>query len=113
MAARGTWQGAQLIETDDRGAAFAPQIALDAQGNAIAVWQQSDGIRNNIYANRYVAATGLWQGAQLLETDDRGAAATPRIALAPQGNAIAVGHQSDGTRKNTSATPEVTATATC
>lgn len=30
-----------------------PQIAIDADGNAMSVWQQSDGTINNIWANRY------------------------------------------------------------
>jgi len=44
---------AQLIETDDAGNANAPQIAFDASSNALAVWQQSDGTRFNIWANRF------------------------------------------------------------
>jgi hypothetical protein len=44
------WRTAQLIETDDAGS---PQVAADAAGNALAVWQQSDGTRISIWANRY------------------------------------------------------------
>ncbi len=40
---------AQLIA--GTGAAGYPQIAMDASGNAIAVWSQSDGTRNNIWAH--------------------------------------------------------------
>jgi len=47
------WGTAQLIETDDAGEALRPQIAVDGSGNAIAVWQQFDGTRNNIWANRF------------------------------------------------------------
>ncbi len=43
---------AALIETD-AGNASNPQIAFDANGNALAVWEQSDGTRSNIWANRY------------------------------------------------------------
>jgi hypothetical protein len=28
-------------------------VAFDAAGNAIAVWDQYDGIRDNIWANRF------------------------------------------------------------
>src|SRR5207245_6578645 len=93
------WQGAQLVETDDRGSAAFPQIAFDGQGNGIAVWLQSDGTAWSIYANRYVAATGTWQGAQLLETSivsASGNADSLHVALDGQGNAIAVCSQSDG-----------------
>jgi len=48
----GAWGTAELIETDD-GHADSPQIAVDSLGNAIAVWEQYDGTRDNIWANRF------------------------------------------------------------
>jgi len=48
-----SWGTAELIETEDLGHAFKPKIAIDSSGNAIAVWQQNDGTRNNIWANRF------------------------------------------------------------
>jgi len=48
----GGWGTAELIETDD-GDASSPQIAVDSSGNAIAVWEQSDGERTNIWTNRF------------------------------------------------------------
>ena len=47
------WEEAQLIENNNAGNAFDPQLGLDPSGNAIVVWHQHDGLRNNIYANRY------------------------------------------------------------
>jgi len=52
-AGGGTWTAAELIELDDAGAASLPQIAVDARGNATAVWQQSDGTRSNVVSNRF------------------------------------------------------------
>jgi hypothetical protein len=92
------WGTAQLIETDNAGNAYNPQIALDASGNAIAVWKQYDGARDNIWANRYTAGSG-WGSAQLIETD-AGWALGPQIAFDSNGNAIAVWQQYDGTRYN-------------
>ena len=63
------WRVPQLIESDDAGNAQYPQVAFDSSGNAIAVWQQYDGTRFNIWANRYTAS-GNWGTAQLIETDD-------------------------------------------
>ena len=83
------WGTAALIETDNAGEAYEPQIALDASGNALAVWQQFDGARYNIWANRYTAATG-WGTAALIETDDAGDARDPQIAFDANGNALAV-----------------------
>ncbi len=93
------WGNAELIETDNAGDALYPQTAMDDNGNAIAVWQQSDGTRYNIWANRYVPGTG-WGNAELIETDNAESASFPQIAVDANGNAIAVWHQSDGTRDN-------------
>ena len=46
------WGTAELIETEDLGDAEFPQIAVDPDGNAIAVWYQDDGTRINVWANR-------------------------------------------------------------
>jgi hypothetical protein len=93
-----SWGTAELIETDDAGNASSPQIAFDSSGNAIAVWYQSDGTRNNIWANRFNGTS--WGTAELIETDNAGLAQTPQIAFDSSGNAIAVWYQSDGTRYN-------------
>ena len=47
------WDVAELLETDDAGDARGPRVALDPNGNAVAVWTQSDGTRDNIWANRF------------------------------------------------------------
>jgi hypothetical protein len=95
----GIWGTAALIETDNAGDATESKIAMDSSGNAIAVWGQSDGIRYNIWANRYMPGTG-WGTAALIETDNAGDAFNPQIAMDSGGNAIAVWGQSDGTRYN-------------
>ncbi len=93
------WGGATLIETDNAGSASSPQIAMDANGNAIAVWYQFDGALYNIWANRY-AAGGGWGAATLLETNNTGSAFLPQIAMDANGNAIAVWFQYDGVLYN-------------
>ena len=47
------WGTAELIETDDAGKAQYPQIAVDPNGSAIAVWEQYEGGRLNVWANRW------------------------------------------------------------
>jgi hypothetical protein len=77
------------------GAARSSRLAMDADGNVLTVWAQSDGTRNNIWSNRYDAVTG-WGAAALIETDDAGTAAFPRVKFDSHGNAIAVWSQSNG-----------------
>jgi hypothetical protein len=93
------WGTAGRIETDDAGNANNPQLAIDASGNALAVWSQDDGLHTNIVANRYTAGVG-WGTATLIESDSAGDASIPQIACAANGDAVAVWVQSDGTRGN-------------
>ncbi len=95
----GGWGTAMLIETDNAGDATMPQVAMDRRGNAVAVWHQHDGMRNNIWANRYTPSGG-WGTARLIEGDNAGGAQNPQVAMDRGGNAVAVWSQSDGTRYN-------------
>jgi hypothetical protein len=94
----GDWGAAELIETDNAGGTYLPQIAFDSSGNAIAVWYQSDGTVYNIWANRFNGTS--WGTAELIEADNAGNALMPQIAIDSSGNAIAVWHQNDSTRYN-------------
>ena len=78
-----------LIETDDAGNAVYPQVAMDANGNAFAIWRQSDGTINNIWSNRYSVGSG-WGTATLVETDAGNTYDRPQIAMDASGNALAV-----------------------
>jgi len=88
------WGTAELLESNNVGDAYDPQIAIDPDGNAIAIWRQSDGSHINIYTN-YFDGTA-WDTAELIETDNTGNASTPQIAIDADGNAIAVWSQDDG-----------------
>jgi hypothetical protein len=99
-AASGTWATAQLIESQ-AGTASSPQIAVDASGNAVAVWGQYDrlGNRYDISANRFSAASGTWGTAQFIGRagsvfDAVGiptsTSPSPSIGVDASGNAIVV-----------------------
>lgn len=85
------WGTAALIETNNADSAYDPQIAFDAQGNALAIWSQRSGpgTFRNIWFTRYTAATG-WGVPALVETNNVGHAGTPQIAIGANGNALAV-----------------------
>lgn len=93
------WGSAELIETDNAGTASRPQVAIDPGGNVVAVWHQSDGTRDNIWANRHEPGVG-WGSAERLEFNDAGAASSPRIAMDSDGNALVVWYQDNGVRNN-------------
>jgi hypothetical protein len=88
-----TWSTAVQIDGDTHDAGQ-PQVAVDGSGNAIVVWNETDGTRNNIWASRYAA--GNWSTAAKIENDDTTEATAPAIAMDPAGNAIVVWHLGDG-----------------
>ena len=94
-ASTGTWGTEELIESSSVANTVSPQIAVDGNGNAIVVWQQSDGIDESIYANRYTASTDSWGTEELLENSDDGHASDPQIAIDDDGNGVAVWWQPD------------------
>lgn len=97
---RGTgWGAARLIEHDETGDAGFANVGMDDKGNAIAVWQQSDGVRNNIWSASYTAAGDAWSAPLLLETDSFDAD-SPDLAVGVDGSAVAVWRQADGSRYN-------------
>ena len=75
-------------------------MAVDAWGNATAVWNQHDGVRVNVWSSRYTPGGG-WGTTILIESPDGagplcpgGTAGNPRVAVDPQGN-VTVWHQYD------------------
>jgi hypothetical protein len=91
-----SWTGRTLLETDDSGDAESAKIAFDVNGNALAVWHQSDGTYFHIWAKRYTPATGWRSVPQRIDTDDIGDSKYPDVQLDASGNAIAVWQQKQG-----------------
>ncbi len=86
------WGSAVLLENKNEDA-MCPKIAIDENGNAIAVWRQKESNAYSIYAKRYTAGSG-WGSAVLLENKNSDANC-PQIAMDNEGNAIAVWSQKD------------------
>ena len=80
----GGWRTARTIESSDDGVVFDLGVAIDAEGNAIAVWGESLGSGTaGVWYNRFTI-TDSWDTASLLQE----AGGTPRIAMGAQGEAI-------------------------
>ncbi|MDQ8021661.1 MAG: LysM peptidoglycan-binding domain-containing protein [Moraxellaceae bacterium] len=86
------WSAAQLVENSTQVAAQ-PSLAIDIQGNVLALWQQSDGTANSIYSSRFNAISNAWSNPALLESSST-ATADPRVAIDGNNNAIAIWRQS-------------------
>ena len=95
------WGTPQPLNTNP-GQASDVQLAINAHGDAVAVWMQySDTVAGkvNIWANRFSVQSG-WQQAQQIQ-DDNTNAYFPKVAIDQAGNAIVVWSQNDGAHDRT------------
>lgn len=83
--ADGSSDGVCVLSLNNGLGAWAPRVALNALGEAVVVWQQSDGGRWRIHARRFTG--GAWSGVETLDDDSgpAGDAGAPDIALARAG----------------------------
>ena len=87
------------ISPDGQGA-FNPQVAMNAGGDAVIVWQQSDGASPQIFRSEY--RNGSWSDLSGLSDNispNGEAAFIPQVALSDNGDAVIVWEQSDGAQK--------------
>jgi hypothetical protein len=89
-AQTGAWSTPVLAETLDDADVVSPQVALDAAGNAMAVWVHAATGSNALRAVRYTAANRTWGASQVLSPADANAVSRARIALAANGNGIVI-----------------------
>lgn len=98
LAADGQWQPPQLAETDDAGRAFEPQVVMDAQGRALAVWRYSDhpaGYDPAEIRSSRASEAGVWGPSEAVSVAPS-AAFAPRLAMDAAGHAMAVWSALDG-----------------
>ncbi|MFC4312711.1 hypothetical protein ACFPN2_26740, partial [Steroidobacter flavus] len=66
-----------------------PQVGIDATGNALVTWRQSDGTAERVYYSRWSHASQSFSTATLLDSAT-GATDRPKMGFDGQGNAIAM-----------------------
>ncbi len=91
------WSTASLLEADNSGDAYSPQVAVDGIGNVTAVWKQSDGKRFSVYANRFVNGVG-WEGVKQIKNDtiNQVSASDPLVTYDATGYAMVAWQEIDG-----------------
>jgi hypothetical protein len=95
----GGWVGPVLLENNNAGSAQNASVDVSITGHALAVWEQSDGQRFNVWSKRFVPGSG-WSSNVLVENANAGDAVNARVATDDAGNAIAVWQQFNGTQTN-------------
>ena len=90
------WEPPIAISSDAAGAIDHPDLAVDAQGNAVALWElrEADGAR--IWANRFSTQSG-WGRAARLEGAANGSR-SPLVVFDSTGLAMAVWSRDEGDR---------------
>jgi hypothetical protein len=87
------WDTPEPIELDDGGDARWPRIAVNAAGDALAVWQH-DGATRDVFGNAYEDGVG-WDVAAPLDTAT-GQAGAATVAIDAAGDGFAAWVQEDG-----------------
>ena len=88
----GGWQSAAPIDptADPNAYAAYPYVAMDASGNAMAMWYQSAETGTTIVASRFSPGEG-WAPFQRIDAESTGYPNEPRgVAMDPSGSAIAI-----------------------
>jgi hypothetical protein len=93
----GIWKDSGKIEAEDAGDARLIKLGMDASGRAFAVWQQGNAANTDVMANRLDPTTRAWGTAERIETEDRGSAFSPSLAVNANGRALAAWGQTNGT----------------
>lgn len=96
------WNTATLVEQNDVDLfAGDPRIGFDQNGNAIAVWTQTDAVTDSpsVWANRFEPALG-WGTPERLEADPNEVLGAVALAVHANGDAVAAWAQFDGTYAN-------------
>lgn len=93
-----TWATANQIQTLSTAGqnASSPQVAINASGEAVAVWSRSNGTNTIIQASVLSAGSSTWTTPQDISDAGQNAAA-PQIAIDSSGNAVVVWSRSNGT----------------
>lgn len=97
-ATTGTWSGPMSVQPATAPRGEAPQVAVDAMGNAIAVWRQrvvGNGSRYEVWGAHFSSATGAWSNpidfmSQATAYVLNGSEHLPKIAVNADGEAIVV-----------------------
>jgi hypothetical protein len=89
----GGWEAGTALHANATSNASNPEIAMDANGNALAVWEELSNGSLYVWANRYVAGRG-WGTAQMIGPNT-GNSTNPQVGFDSSGRAIAVWEQID------------------
>lgn len=83
------WQGAATLDSGDFDA-YAPTLAMQRDGHAVALWTHEVVSRRGPYASTYNAAERSWSAPRPLESEAEAQSEYVALGLASDGRALAV-----------------------
>ncbi|HBG04733.1 MAG: hypothetical protein A2075_02140 [Geobacteraceae bacterium GWC2_58_44] len=96
-ASNDRWETPVMLKTNTMSGAYDLQVAMDGNGNTVAVWVEDDsntGVvysRRYVWMNRYFAATGQWGLSIMIPAVSLGDMFNPQVVLDGKGEATIVG----------------------
>lgn len=84
----GEHQLASEITPGDSTTLYAPNIAVDPSGNALAIWAEKDGRKHAVWAKFYRVDSGWGTPLQIFETEQSGPLGFSNVSFDASGNAI-------------------------
>jgi len=87
-AAKQTWSDSERLDPDNPDDSAIPDLAMDGNGDAIAVWQRQSQVDDtrSVWTNRYDASKGSWGQATPIANSDLVLA--PQVVMDRAGNAL-------------------------
>lgn len=93
--ANGVWEPFVVLSNDTNNA-YNPQVAMDGEGNAIAVWYEQEITGSlSVYSSKK-AVGSFWQTPVQLSPSSNSSAKFPQVAMNVNGNAMILWEQYDG-----------------
>ena len=97
----GTWAPNARINDVTTGQQYKASVAVDANDNAYAVWVDRRNGRSDVYASKRSASSGTWgSNVRVNRTTKFDTQDYPAIAVAPNGDAIAVWYRAANHKSN-------------
>jgi hypothetical protein len=90
------WSASERLDEPSSGWGYETQIAMNARGEAIAVWKGDDNTSRRVFANRFTPEAGWGTSGRIDNASDTFIEAPLRVAIDSRGTGIVVWHQESG-----------------
>jgi hypothetical protein len=97
IAGQNAWRGPELIDESDEGEVSLPKVAMNAQGNAMVVWQQNHPVYGrSIWAKPFTPGSGNGWGTATVVNEEAIDEFEPQVAVNANGDAIVAWRNQSG-----------------